>query len=325
MNEIVQFFTEAGVEQLIPIGASIVIVTVIFVVWVSVIERDPMKSRVKAMTTHRDQLRARQRQTQASGKVRRPFQQKSLFSRVAADLRRVRGAQAAKSRFTLAQAGWRSNEALGIYVMVRSISPLVWVVGALVLTYSVPMIAEKSQLMKLGIFVLFAIAGFKAPDYVLGKIAKSRQTKLERGLPDALDLMVVCTEAGLGLDSAFDRVAGEIVDSHPELADDLTLTSVELNILPQRQEALTNFLNRTGVPAIESVVSTLSQTERYGTPLSQSFRVLASDFRDQRMLKAEEKAARLPATLTVPMVLFIMPCLFGVLLGPAIIKSMNAF
>lgn len=325
MNEIVQFFTEAGVNELIPIGASIVIVTVIFVVWVSVIERDPMKSRVKAMTTHREQLRARQRHTQAAGKVRRPFQQKSLFSRVAADLRRVRGAQAAKSRFTLAQAGWRSNEALGIYVMVRSISPLVWVVGALVLTYTVPTIAEKSQLMKLGIFVMFAIAGFKAPDYILGKIAKGRQTKLERGLPDALDLMVVCTEAGLGLDSAFDRVAGEIVESHPELADELTLTSVELNILPQRQEALTNFLNRTGVPAIESVVSTLSQTERYGTPLSQSFRVLASDFRDQRMLKAEEKAARLPATLTVPMVLFIMPCLFGVLLGPAIIKSMNAF
>ncbi len=325
MNEIVQFFTEASVNELIPIGASIVIVTVIFVVWVSVIERDPMKSRVKAMTTHRDQLRARQRHTQATGKVRRPFQQKSMFSRVAADLRRVRGAQAAKSRFTLAQAGWRSNEALGIYVMVRTISPLAWVLAALVLTYAVPAIAEKSQLMKLGIFVLFAIAGFKAPDYILGKIAKGRQTKLERGLPDALDLMVVCTEAGLGLDSAFDRVAGEIVESHPELADELTLTSVELNILPQRQEALTNFLNRTGVPAIESVVSTLSQTERYGTPLSQSFRVLASDFRDQRMLKAEEKAARLPATLTVPMVLFIMPCLFGVLLGPAIIKSMNAF
>jgi tight adherence protein C len=325
LNEIVQFFTEASVNELIPIGASIVIVTVIFVVWVSVIERDPMKSRVKAMTTHRDQLRARQRHTQATGKVRRPFQQKSMFSRVAADLRRVRGAQAAKSRFTLAQAGWRSNEALGIYVMVRTISPLAWVLAALVLTYAVPAIAEKSQLMKLGIFVLFAIAGFKAPDYILGKIAKGRQTKLERGLPDALDLMVVCTEAGLGLDSAFDRVAGEIVESHPELADELTLTSVELNILPQRQEALTNFLNRTGVPAIESVVSTLSQTERYGTPLSQSFRVLASDFRDQRMLKAEEKAARLPATLTVPMVLFIMPCLFGVLLGPAIIKSMNAF
>ncbi|MEN3952828.1 type II secretion system F family protein [Iodidimonas sp. SYSU 1G8] len=325
MNEIIKFFTEASIAELIPIGASIIIVSVIFVVWASVIERDPMRSRVKAMTTHRDQIRARQRHTQVGGKTRRPFQQKSLFSRVAADLRRARGAQAAKSRFTLAQAGWRSNEALGVYVMVRTISPLVWVVGALILTYTVPAIAEKSQLMKLGVFVLCTVAGFKAPDYVLGRIAKSRQTKLERGLPDALDLMVVCTEAGLGLDSAFDRVAGEIVESHPELSDELTLTSVELNILPQRQEALTNFLNRTGVSAIESVVSTLSQTERYGTPLSQSFRVLASDFRDQRMLKAEEKAARLPATLTIPMVLFIMPCLFGVLLGPAIIQSMAAF
>jgi tight adherence protein C len=109
------------------------------------------------------------------------------------------------------------------------------------------------------------------------------------------------------------------------LADELMLTSVELNILPRRQEALDNMMHRTGTPAIESVVNTLGQTERYGTPLGQSFRVLASDFREQRMLKAEAKAARLPAILTVPLVVFILPSLFAVLLGPAVIKSLNAF
>jgi tight adherence protein C len=326
LNELMDFFANAGALELIPIGASLTIVTVVFVVWVSVIERDPMRSRVKAMTTHRDQVRARQRRERAiAGKVRRPFQQKSVFSRMAADLRRARGEQAAKVRYTLAQAGWRSSEALGAYIVIRALSPLLGVGGALALNHFVPQLAEKGAAIQLGAMVAFALAGFKAPDYVLGKIAKRRQTKIERALPDALDLMVVCTEAGLGLDAAFDRVSGEIASSHPDLADELSLTSVELNLLPHRQEALNNLLNRTGVEAIESVVSTLGQTERYGTPLSQSFRVLASDFRDRRMLKAEEKAARLPATLTVPMVVFILPCLFGVLLGPAIIKSLNTF
>jgi tight adherence protein C len=324
LNGLLEFFSDATAAELIPIGASFTIVAVVFIIWISVIEVDPMRSRVKAMTTHRDQIRARQRkQAQTIGKARRPFQQKNLFSRVARDLRKARGEQAAKSRFRLAQAGWRSNEALGFYILVRTLAPLAGVAAALAATFMVPALADKPQMVKFGAFMLGAFIGFKAPDYILDKLANVRRTKIERGLPDALDLLVVCTEAGLGLDSAFDRVAGEIVESHPHLADELTLTSVELNILPHRQEALNNLLNRTGVPAIESVVSTLSQTERYGTPLAQSFRVLASDFRDQRMLKAEEKAARLPATLTIPMVMFILPCLFGVLLGPAIINSMG--
>jgi tight adherence protein C len=324
LNGLLEFFTEATSAELIPIGASITIIAVVFIVWISVIEVDPMRSRVKAMTTHRDQIRARQRkQAQSLGTTRRPFKEKNVLSRVARDLRKARGEQAAKARFTLAQAGWRSNEALGFYIVVRTLAPLIGVVATLAAVYLIPALAEKPQIFKFGAFVLGTFIGFKAPDYILNKIANGRRTKIERGLPDALDLLVVCTEAGLGLDSAFDRVAGEIVESHPHLADELTLTSVELNILPHRQEALSNLLNRTGVPAIESVVSTLSQTERYGTPLAQSFRVLASDFRDQRMLKAEEKAARLPATLTIPMVVFILPCLFGVLLGPAIINSMG--
>ncbi|MBI1180459.1 MAG: type II secretion system F family protein [Alphaproteobacteria bacterium] len=324
MSAIIDFFSTATVADLVPIGASVVIVGVVFLVWISVIEVDPMRSRVKAMTTHRDQIRARQRkQAQQAGKMRRPFQKKSMLSRLASDLRRARGEQASKARFTLAQAGWRSNEALGTYIVARSVAPLIGVAAALTAKFTIPALADQSELITLALFAGAALVAFRAPDFFVNRIAKSRRTKIERGLPDALDLLVVCTEAGLGLDSAFDRVAGEIVESHPALADELSLTSVELNILPHRQEALTNLIHRTGVPVIESVVSTLSQTERYGTPLSQSFRVLASDFRDQRMLKAEEKAARLPATLTIPMVVFILPCLFGVLLGPAIINSMD--
>jgi tight adherence protein C len=134
-----------------------------------------------------------------------------------------------------------------------------------------------------------------------------------------LDLLVICAEAGLSLDAALNRVADEMTASAPALADELALTSVELNFLPERRMALDNFARRADLPAIRGVVNTLIQTEKYGTPLSQSLRVLSAEFREQRMLRAEEKAARLPATLTVPMILFILPTLFIVLVGPAMI------
>ena len=130
---------------------------------------------------------------------------------------------------------------------------------------------------------------------------------------------MICAEAGLSLDTALNRVADEMAVSAPELADELALTSVELNFLPERRMALGNLAKRVDLPAIRGVVNTLIQTEKYGTPLAQSLRVLSAEFREQRMLKAEEKAARLPATLTVPMIMFILPTLFIVLVGPAML------
>jgi tight adherence protein C len=134
---------------------------------------------------------------------------------------------------------------------------------------------------------------------------------------------VICAESGLSLDAALDRVANEIGGASSELAEELSLTSIELGFLPERRHALLNLNRRTNLPSIRGVVNTLMQTEKYGTPLSQSLRVLANEFRDQRLLKAEEKAARLPATLTVPMIVFILPVLFIVLIGPAVLKVMD--
>ena len=134
---------------------------------------------------------------------------------------------------------------------------------------------------------------------------------------------MICAESGLSLDVALERVANEIGGANTELAEELSLTSIELGFLPDRRQALLNLNRRTNLPAIRGVVNTLLQTEKYGTPLSQSLRVLANEFRDQRLLRAEEKAARLPATLTVPMILFILPVLFIVLVGPAIINVMD--
>ena len=167
------------------------------------------------------------------------------------------------------------------------------------------------------------VFGFFGPELWVSNRTKKRQLALSKSLPDGLDLLVICAESGLSLDASLDRVANEIGGASPALAEELSLTSIELGFLPERRQALLNLNRRTNLPQVRGVVNTLMQTEKYGTPLSQSLRVLANEFRDQRLLKAEEKAARLPATLTVPMIVFILPVLFIVLIGPAVIKVMD--
>jgi tight adherence protein C len=166
--------------------------------------------------------------------------------------------------------------------------------------------------------------GYAAPDIYCRNLSDRRKQVMRRMLPDALDLMVICTEAGLNLDSSFQRVAREFRGGCPELADEFELAAVELGFLPERRDALMNLERRTDLPAMAALTGTLSQAERYGTPLAQSLRVLAAEVRDQRMMKAEEKAARLPAILTVPMVMFILPALFIVLIGPGILRTIDA-
>ncbi|MFN3231534.1 MAG: type II secretion system F family protein [Alphaproteobacteria bacterium] len=321
----VAFISSLSLVQVVPIGAALLTLALVIFIWISLIEKDPMRARMKAMAAHRDHVRARHaKKTEEKAKV--TFQQrKTIFNSLSIEMRRASAETSEAARLRLAQAGWRNQEALGYFFAAKLIGPFLMFGIAMVSYYTVDSVREMNEIAWGGTLALSVILGFALPDLLLSHRAKKRGVQLERGLPDALDLLVVCTEAGLGLDASFDRVAGEVGRSHPEVADELSLTSVELNILPDRMEALTNLVKRTGISTIESVVSTLAQTERYGTPISQSFRVLANDFREARLLRAEEKAARLPATLTIPMVLFILPCLFAVLLGPAIINSLNTF
>lgn len=174
-------------------------------------------------------------------------------------------------------------------------------------------------------WLLLLVFGFFIPDLVVKRQRKVRLQRLSRSLPDGLDLLVICAEAGLSLDAALKRVADEFVTVVPELSEELLLTSVELNFLPDRRQALANLGNRVDLPAFRGVVATLIQTEKYGTPLAQALRALASEFREHRLLAAEEKAARLPAILTVPMIVFILPALFIVLAAPAFIQVSAKF
>ena len=161
------------------------------------------------------------------------------------------------------------------------------------------------------------VLSYKAPDLALKNRIDKRTAAIRKGLPDALDLMVICAEAGLTVDAAFARVARELRRAYPELGDEFQLTSVELGFLTDRRQALENLSTRVNLDALRGVVTTMIQTEKYGTPLASSLRVLSAEFRNERMMRAEEKAARLPAIMTVPLILFILPTLFVVILGPA--------
>jgi tight adherence protein C len=170
-----------------------------------------------------------------------------------------------------------------------------------------------------------ALLGFHAPKIYLNNAAAKRRKKLQLALPDGLDLMVICAEAGLSLDATLLRVSRELAGSFPELAEELAITAAELTFLPDRRLAFENLNNRTDSDAIRAIVNTLQQTAKFGTPLAASLRVLAAESRAARLTRAEEKAARLPAMLTVPMIIFILPTLFIVLLGPAVISIMDTF
>ncbi len=178
-------------------------------------------------------------------------------------------------------------------------------------------LAGFSTVVGVGVF------GFLLPDIFIKNKSQKREDVLRKSMPDALDLLVICAEAGLSLDSSLERVSREIGPSCPELAEEVGLTAVELSFLPERAKALQNLADRVPLPGVLALTNTLIQTEKYGTPLAQALRVLSLEMREERIMAAEAKAAKLPATLTIPMILFILPPLFVVLLGPAILKVMG--
>ncbi|MGE5536984.1 MAG: type II secretion system F family protein [Gemmatimonas sp.] len=239
-------------------------------------------------------------------------------------LKLLQGQKTAEIRLKLAQAGIRSRDALATYLFFKlAAAPIL---GALaLLLFKVFGLYHLSDSNQMFVSVGAVLAGFMGPEmWVKNRITK-RLNVLRKAIPDGLDLLVVCVEAGLSTDAALTRVAKETERSAPELSDEFRLTAIELGFLPERRQALEGLARRVQLPAVRALVAALLQTEKYGTPLATSLRVLSAEFRTERLLRAEEKAARLPATLTVPMVLFILPCLFIVIIGPGIINVIDNF
>ncbi|MDE2485837.1 MAG: type II secretion system F family protein [Alphaproteobacteria bacterium] len=276
--------------------------------------KDMLAARARDHARRRSELRAARLALRRSPGA----QPLTLAKRLLAGLKLDRGEEARKVSDQLAQAGWRTRDAVALFLTFRLAGPLL--VGALAWLLAPAILHIHADLQRMLATAGGIAIGAYLPTLLLRNVIERRRTKIQRALPDALDLFVICAEAGLSLDAAVTRVAREMGAGAPELADELGLTAIELGFLPDRRDALLNLVRRVGSGDVRGLVNTLVQTEKYGTPLAQSLRVLASEFRDTRLMKAEEKAARLPATLTVPMIAFILPPLFVILLGPAILQ-----
>jgi tight adherence protein C len=309
---------DSEVLVLFTAGGAVLLLTL--VIWQTFAATDPISARVRGLAERGMRVPARDGRPRKSQFMSEGGTAGQFLKR----LKLLRTREAEKIALRLARAGYRSRDAFVAYQFARLVMPLAAAAFGLIVIvwlqlFPVPEEAHAPAAM------LAALLGWKLPDIFLKNAAQKRQAEMRKGVPDALDLMVICAEAGLSLDAALSRVAREIAGSAPEIADELGLTAVELNFMPDRQQALANLIDRTMLPSVRALVGTMRQSERYGTPLAQSLRVLASEMRDERMMRAEEKAARLPAILTVPMIVFILPPLFIVLLGPAILRTLDAF
>ena len=280
--------------------------------------KDPMARRVKALNDRREQLKA--------GIVASTNKRKKLTNKnQAAD--RVRGVlssfkmlqddQIKKTQMRLLQAGIRAKDLAYFIILARFVMPVVIGGGVILALYVFDVEPDWGAFKRYAATAVALIGSYKAPDLWLGNKVKKRSHAIRKGLPDALDLLVICAEAGLTVDAAFGRVAKELGKAYPELGDEFGLTAIELGFLNERRHAFENFATRVDLDAVRGVVTTMIQTEKYGTPLASALRVLSAEFRNERMMRAEEKAARLPAIMTVPLILFILPTLFVVILGPA--------
>lgn len=219
---------------------------------------------------------------------------------------------------TLKTSGFRGGRALGVFIGSKVLSLIALPLAVYLLRDRLPF--EES--MHLLLVAAAAILGLLLPEMIVKQLRKGYIAKLERGLPDALDMMIICAEAGLGLETAIDRVAEEIASAHPEVANEFSLTSTELKILAERKTALLNMGERTGLEELKRLGSTLVQTLQYGTLLFQALRTLANEMRQEQLTRFEARAARLPVLLTVPMIVFILPTLFLVVAGPAAIRAL---
>ena len=307
--------------------AGIAAFAVMLAIYAAVTVKDPMAKRVKALNARREQLKSGI--VTATAKKRTSLVHKTNTTERVKDalgnMKVLQDSQIKDIQQKLAHAGIRNKDLAVVVIMARLVLPLVLgtIVGLMV--YALNVFPDWNDLKRFGLFAGTVLLAYKGPEIYLKNIAGKRTDAIRKGLPDALDLLVICAEAGLTVDAAFNRVAKELGRAYPELGDEFLLTSIELSFLNERRKAFDNLAYRVNLEAVKGVVTTMVQTERYGTPLASALRVLSAEFRNERMMRAEEKAARLPAIMTIPLILFILPVLFIVILGPAACDIGDAF
>lgn len=307
--------------------AGIAAMAVLFAIYNAVTIRDPMAKRVKSLNDRREELKAGI--IVQSSKKRTSLVRKNETADKVKDtlgsMKVLQESQIKDIQQKLAFAGIRNKDLAPIVILARMIMPIVLGVIGVTVIYVIDYFPDWGGMKRVGAMGVLLYLGYKGPEMFLQNKAAKRTNEIRKGLPDALDLLVICAEAGLTIDAAFNRVAKELGRAYPELGDEFALTAIELSFLNERKMAFDNLAYRVDLEAVRGVVTTMVQTERYGTPLASALRVLSAEFRNERMMRAEEKAARLPAIMTVPLILFILPVLFIVILGPAACSIADAF
>ena len=279
-----------------------------------------LNKRMKAVANERERIRARERERlNKNEKVSLRQTPKQLVSRIVEDFNLTKYLAQESAREKLTLAGYRGQAPYITFLFFRLVSPIVLFISSILYVFVISHM-EKSMPVKIGICVGCAYLGLQAPMLFLKNAISKRQLQIKRAFPDALDLLLICIESGMSIEAAFRKVSTEIVNQSIALSEEFTLTTAELSYLQDRKVAYENLAKRTGLEGVKSVCLALMQSERYGTPLGQSLRVMAQENRDMRMNEAEKKAAALPPKLTVPMILFFLPVLFVVILGPTGIR-----
>jgi tight adherence protein C len=284
---------------------------------------DNLGRRMKAVAIERSKIRAREREKLARGeKVSLRTEPKAYMQAIVERLNLKKHLGQDEARAVLNQAGYRGQGPYIAFLFFRLIAPIVMFVAATLYIFVIVEFAWP-MMVKVAVVLVAALLGMKLPFLFLKNLIKRRQKSIIRAFPDALDLLLICVESGMSIEVAFRRVSQEIGTQSIPLAEEFTLTTAELSYLQDRRQAYDNLASRINLDGVKAVCTALVQAERYGTPLGTALRVLAQENRDMRMAAAEKKAAALPPKLTVPMILFFLPVLFVVILGPAFIRVME--
>ncbi|WP_011583310.1 MULTISPECIES: type II secretion system F family protein [Chelativorans] len=322
MTDVVTTLTDPSF--LLALLVSIAVFATIFTV-VPVGGGDPLKARMKTVALEREELRAKQRARLAAEAERRRAgglrREDRSSMRAIVDQLDLRRALADESTVAMLRtAGYRGQSPLTRFLFFRLVLPPAGLMLALFYIFVMGGLAAQSLPIRIFVCILAAYGGFYLPVLYISNQASKRKKSIQLAWPDALDLLLICVESGVSVEQAFRRVADEIGTQSVALAEELVLTTAELSFLQERRQAYENLAARTGLESVKSVSQALIQAERYGTPISQALRVLADESREARMNAAEKKAAALPPKLTVPMILFFLPVLFAIILGPAAIQ-----
>lgn len=315
---LVELFSEK--QNLVALLTAIGVTATVVSVALPLMERDQLKGRMKAVALEREQIRARERARLAEKKTSLRNEPKAYMKHLVERLQLRKGLADEQTADTLRRAGLRGQAPMTVFLFARFAAPFVCF-GLGLLVMFVLFEWDMDSGMRFAVSVVAAGVGLYLPNLYISNLISKRQESIRRSWPDCLDLLLICVESGMSVEPAFRRVADEIGTQSIPLAEEMSLTSAELSYLQERRKAYENLGSRIGLESVRGVVTALVQAEKYGTPLGNALRVLSQESRDARMAEAEKKAAALPPKLTVPMIVFFLPVLFGVILGPGMITA----